>query len=296
MDLSIVIVSYNTKELLANCLKSISAASKSLSSETFVVDNNSKDSTASDIPKNFSWVNFIQNKKNLGFSKANNIAIKKAKGKYILILNPDTELLPETLVKTKAFMDHASKDIAVATCRVELLSGKLDRDCRRHFPTPWTAFSHFSGLAKLFPKSKIFNSYYMGYKDENTEHEIDSCEGAFMFIRSAVLEKVGIFDEDFFFYGEDLDLCFRIKEAGYKIIYTPIVKIIHLKGGASGIKKHSAHVAKVTKESKLNALRESTRAMKLFYKKHYERIYPFFINWLMYTGIWIVEKLRLSRA
>lgn len=296
MDLSIIIVSYNTKELLANCLESISAASKSISTETFIVDNSSQDGTASYIPKNFSWVKFIENKKNLGFSKANNIAIKKAKGKYILILNPDTKLLPETLVKMKAFMHQASDDIGVATCKVELLNGKLDRDCRRHFPTPWTAFSHFSGLSKVFPKSKLFNSYYMGYKDENIQHDVDSCEGAFMFIRADVIDKVGLFDEDFFFYGEDLDLCYRVKKAGYKIVYTPITKIVHLKGGSSGIKKHSAHISKATDQSKSRILKESTRAMRLFYKKHYEHIYPFFINWLMYSGIWVMEKVRLARS
>lgn len=296
MDISIIIVSFNTKELLASCLKSLKIATKDLDTETFVVDNNSQDKTSPYVKQHFPDVKLIENQKNLGFSKANNIAVKRAKGKYVLILNPDTKLMPKTLTKMKEFMDFAGPKIAMATCRVELTDGSLDKDCRRHFPTPASSLSHFLGLGKVFPKSKLFNSYYMGYKSENAEHEVDSCEGAFMFTRTDVFKKVGLFDEDFFFYGEDLDLCFRLKHAGYKIVYTPTTKIIHLKGASSGIKKHSAHVSKATQQSRLKSIKESTRAMKLFYEKHYQRNYPFFINWLMYLGIWTIENMRIIRS
>lgn len=292
MILSIIIVSYNVEELLVKCLRSIEKYSKGIAKEVFVVDNNSSDNTVFRIRKDFPKVLLIANKKNLGFSKANNQALRRAKGNYLLVLNPDTELKPDTLSTMIDFMQK-NKDVAVSTCRVELADGSLDRDCRRHFPTPWRSFCHFTSLSKIFPKSKIFDGYYMGYLSDTVEHEIDACAGAFMMVRASAAKKVGYFDEDFFFYGEDLDWCFRFKEAGYRIIYTPNTKIIHYKGVSSGIKKSSQKLSKATKESKKRVLRESVRAMAIFYKKHYSEKYPFFINWLVYISLKILEKSRL---
>lgn len=295
MDLSVVIVSYNTKELLAGCLKSVKIAAKNLEAEVFVVDNNSHDGSAQMVKKDFPWVKLMENADNLGFSKANNQAIKKARGKYVLILNPDTRVLPDTFTKMIKFMDK-NPQVGVATCRVEFPNGNLDVDCRRHFPTPWRSFCHFSGLSKLFKGSKIFDQYNYGYLPNKNEHEVDACVGAFMIVPKQAIKKVGVFDEDFFFYGEDLDWCWRFKEAGYKIVYTPITKIIHYKGASSGIKESSRQLTKATKESKTKALKESIRAMRIFYKKHFENKYPFFINWLMYLAMWFLEKYRLSRV
>lgn len=295
MDLSLVIVSFNTKEILDECLKSVQKAAKNLQTEIFVVDNNSSDGTAQMVKKNHPWVKLIANRTNLGFSKANNQALAKARGQYILVLNPDTKLAPDTITKMMDFLKK-HQDVAVATCRVELANGALDRDCRRHFPSPWRAFCHFTGLSKIFPGSKIFDQYYMGYLSPNTEHEVDACAGAFMFIRKSKMDKVGLFDEDFFFYGEDLDWCWRFREAGYKIVYTPITKIIHYKGVSSGIKKETQEISKATKESKKRVLKESTRAMRLFYQKHYQDKYPFFINWLVLAGIKLIELIRLSKV
>lgn len=294
MDLSLVIVSFNTREILDECLKSVRIAIKNLQAEVFIVDNNSSDGTVQTVRENHPWVKLITNKQNLGFSKANNLALKKAKGYYILVLNPDTKLMPDTITKMIDFLKK-HQDVAVATCRVELANGALDRDCRRHFPSPWRAFCHFTGLSKIFPGSKIFDQYYMGYLPSNIEHEVDACAGAFMLICKSAMDKVGLFDEDFFFYGEDLDWCWRFREAGYKIIYTPITKIIHYKGVSSGIKKETTEISKATRESKKRALKESTRAMKLFYEKHYKDKYPFFINWLMFLGIWVLERIRLEK-
>lgn len=291
MDLSVVIVSYNTKELLAKCLKSLKVSIPE-KSEVFVVDNNSHDGSQEEVKRNFSWVKLIENNKNLGFSKANNIALYKAQGKFILILNPDTELEKNTLDKLLEFFKSKPKNVGMLTCRVELSSGELDKDCRRRFPTPWTAFTHFSGLSRLFAKSRIFDSYYYGYKPENIETEVEACAGAFMLIKSEALKNVGLFDEDYFFYGEDLDLCYRFLSKGYKIIYTPIVKITHYKGVASGIKEHSKHISKATPETRKKARLESIRAMRLFYKKHLEEKYPFFISTLVYFGIFAMEKVR----
>src|SRR3990167_6304436 len=294
MDLSIIIVSFNTKELLKSCLNSVIGSSKEFQTEIFVVDNNSSDNTAAMIKKDYPQIKLIANKKNLGFSKANNQAFKKAKGKYVLILNPDTRLLPNTLRKMVEFMDK-HQEVAISTCRVELADGSLDKDCRRHFPTPWRAFCHFSRLSRLFSGSKIFDQYYMGYLPEDREHEIDSCVGAFMMVRAKAIEKVGLFDEDFFFYGEDLDWCWRFKEKGYKVFYTPITKMIHYKGAASGIKPPSAHLSKATIESKKRAVTESTRAMKLFYKKHYTDKYPRLITWAVILSVKLLEKYRLFK-
>ena len=294
MLLSVVIVSFNVEELLAKCLESIERYSGGITKEVFVVDNNSSDNTVLRIRKDFPKVTLIANKKNLGFSKANNQALKKAKGDYLLVLNPDTELKPDTLVKMIDFM-RKNKDVAVSTCRVELADGSLDRDCRRHFPTPWRSFCHFSNLSKIFSKSKIFDQYYMGYVPDNIEQEVDACAGAFMMIRAEALKKVGYFDEDFFFYGEDLDWCWRFRENGYRIVYTPITKIIHYKGASSGIKKSSQKLSKATRESKQRMLRESTRAMRLFYDKHYKNVYHAAIRWLVLTGVKMLETVRLLK-
>lgn len=292
MKVSIIIVSYNTKELLSDCLQSTLMSLKNIPAEIFVVDNASIDQTVEMVKTIFPHVKLIANKKNLGFSKANNQAIKRARGEYILILNPDTKLMPHTVEKMLEFMDH-NKNLAVSTCRVELPNGQLDADCRRHFPTPFRAFCHFLGLSKLFNGSKIFDQYYMGYINQNVDHEIDACVGAFMLVKKSAIEKVGLFDEDFFFYGEDLDWCWRFKEAGYKIMYTPRTKIIHYKGASSGMKKTSKEVTKANPASKKKALQESTRAMILFYKKHFMDKYPIYITWSVIIAVKILELLRL---
>ncbi len=295
IDISVVIVSYNTKELLYNCLKSVTTAANGLNLEIFIVDNNSHDGTANFIKKNFPNIKLIANKKNLGFSKANNLALKIAKGKYVLILNPDTVLEKNTLLQMKKFMDE-NQQTAMATCTVELANGQLDRDARRRFPTPWRSFCHFSHLSKIFKNVNFFSEYYMDDLPADQEHEVDACAGAFMFTRLSVLKKVGFFDEDFFFYGEDLDLCYRFKQNGYKITYTPITKIIHYKGASSGIKKHSEHLSKITRDSKIIAIKESTRAMELFYKKHYMDKYPFFVTQPVLTAIKILTQIRLLNS
>lgn len=293
MDVSIIIVSYNTKNLLADCIKSIKSTDNNLNVEIFVVDNNSSDATAEYIKKNFKQVNLIENKQNFGFSKANNQALKIAKGKYVLILNPDTKLFKDTLKSMYDFMEK-NTNVGISTCRVELASGELDRDCRRRFPTPWRAFTHFSGLSKIFPNSKTFDSYYMGYISDAKQHEIDSAVGAFMFTRKSAIEKVGLFDEDFFFYGEDLDWCWRFKEAGYKIFYTPGTKIIHYKGASSGMKKTTKDLTSASKESKKRALYESVHSMEIFYRKHYTPQYPFFVNWAVLLSFKLLERFRIS--
>jgi len=289
MDVSIIIVSYNTRGVLLDCLKSIYQNAGEVSFEVIVVDNASKDGTEDEITK-LKYPNFtyIQNKQNLGFSKANNVGIKKSKGSYVLFLNPDTKLHKDTLSEMIKFMDQA-KDCGAATCKVLLPNGKIDDASHRGFPTPWNSFTHFSGLSKIFPKSKILNGYNLGNLDLSKTHEIDVLAGAFMMVGRQVGEKVGWWDEDYFFYGEDIDFCYMLKQNGYKIYYMPTCSILHLKGVSGGLKKVSKHITTADKETKKRASKARFSAMRIFYKKHYEQKYPWVLTRLVYLGIFLKQ-------
>jgi len=285
MDLSIIIVSYNTKPVLPDCLKSIYENSVDLNFEVIVVDNASKDKTADEIAKlKYPNFQFIQNNQNLGFSKANNIGVKKSKGKYVLFLNPDTQIRKDTLLEMLKFMDE-TKTCGAATCKVELPNGKIDDASHRGFPTPWNSFTHFSGIANIFPSSKIFNGYNLGNLDLEAVHEIDALAGAFMLVRREAGEDVGWWDEDYFFYGEDIDFCYMLKQKGWKIYYVPTVSILHLKGVSGGLKKVSKEITTADKETKTRATKARFNAMRIFYKKHYEQKYPWILTRLVYLGI-----------
>ncbi|MGB9706634.1 MAG: glycosyltransferase family 2 protein [Microgenomates group bacterium] len=295
IDLSVIILNYNTKDLLKDCLRSIRNSQLAISNyEVMVVDNVSTDGSVEMVKKEFPWVKLIVSKKNLGFAGGNNLGVCQAKGRYILFLNPDTIVMPNTFREMIKFMD-SHPNVGAATCKIELPTGKLDEACHRGFPTPWSAFCHFSGLEKLFPKSKIFAGYILGWKPLGKIHEIDSGTGAFLLVRRKVGEALGWWDEDYFWYGEDLDFCYRIKKAGWKIYYVPKVKIIHYKGVSSGIRKESQQIAKVKKETKIRTIKASTQAMRIFYKKHYFNKYPRFLTWLVLRGIDVLEKIRLKK-
>jgi len=299
MDLSIIIVNFNVKDLLRQCLNTLMVANDKLMEanermEIFVVDNASQDGSVEMVRREFPQVKLIASKRNLGFAKANNLAIKHSTGRYLLFLNPDTVVPKETLLEMIRFMDENSQ-VGVATCFVELASGGMDPDCHRGFPTPWAAFCFFSKLEKIFPHSKIFGQYHQTWKDLGKTHEIDSCCGAFMMVRRKAMEEVGVWDEDFFFYGEDLDWCYRFKEKGWPVMFYPGVKIIHHKGASSGMKKSSQNVTTATRDSKRRVLKASTDAMKLFYNKHYRQKYPTIVNNLVLLAIKVMEKIRLRR-
>ena len=301
MKLSIIIVSFNTKDFLKQCLDSIKKGIEGIKGEIIVVDNGSTDGSVREIQKSkIKYQNdnlkfkIILNRKNLGFSKANNQALRQSQGKYILLLNPDTIVPKETLPFMIQFMEK-NKNVGIATCRVELPSGELDDACHRGFPTPWNALCHFLGLGRLFPHSRLLNGYHLGYQDMNMVHEIDACAGAFLLIRREVGKKVGWFDEDYFWYGEDLDLCFRVKKAGWKIMFVPDVKIIHYKGAASGIKKRLSVALRVSKETKILATKARFDVMRIFYNKHYRKEYPQFIRWLVLAAIEIKRRITLLR-
>lgn len=295
MDLSTIIVNFNTRDLLRQCLASLDDSRSRLKFEVIIVDNASTDGSVEMVKKEFPWVTVIASSTNDGFSKANNKGIAISKGRYLLFLNPDTTVPKETLPKMLEFMDENS-EVGVSTCCVELVGGRMDPDCHRGFPTPWASFTHFSGLARLFPRSHLFGHYHMGWLPKDTIHGIEACCGAFMMVRRKAMEQIGGWDEDYFFYGEDLDWCYRFMQAGWKVMFYPKVKIIHHKGAASGMKKGSQTVTTATRKTRLRVARASADAMRIFYDKHYRNKYPFFVAWLVYLGVFIIRASRLIKA
>jgi len=284
IDLSIVIVVFNTKDFLKSCIESIKNTAKNFTYEIIVVDNASKDGSSEMVKNFFKEVILISNKENFGFSKANNIGIKKTTGRYILFLNADTLVYENTLKEMIDFMD-THKNAGAATCKLVLPNGKIDDASHRGFPTPWNSFSHFSRLSKFFGKTKIFGGYNLGFMDLSETHEIDALAGAFMLVRREAGQEAGWWDEDYFFYGEDLDFCYQLKQKGWKIYYVPQVSILHYKGISHGLKKHSKHLATADSQTRKKAQEERFKAMEIFYKKHYEKKYPWIVTRLVYLGI-----------
>lgn len=299
IDLSIIILNYNTRNFLKACLASIEKAKKNgFSLEIIVVDNASTDNSAMmvrQLMEKDKHLKLVESKENLGFAAGNNLGIPKSKGRLILFLNPDTQVSTNTLVKMVEFMDQHPRGGA-ATCRVELPDGQLDDACHRGFPTPLNSFFHFTGLGRAFPKIKFFSSYSLGYLSLNQVHEIDSGCGAFLMVKRKAGDQIGWWDEDYFWYGEDLDFCYRLRKKNWKVYFVPQVKIVHYKGAASGMKRHSRQVSTATKDTKIRVARSSTEVMRVFYQKHYQDKYPKIVTWLVMKGIWLIEKIRLLKA
>ena len=299
MDLSIIIVNYKTKDLTLQTLDSVYKAQPPQGGmEVYLIDNDSDDDTPQAVRRKFKQVKVIELPKNLGFAGGNNPGLRKAKGRYQLLLNSDTIIEKDTLVKMVKFMDD-NPDVGLSTCRVNLVNKKIDPASHRGFPTPWASITYYLGLEKLFPKSRVFGQYHQGWKSLKVTHPIDCPVGAFFFLRKKTLKQVGLLDETFFMYGEDIDLAFRIKKADWKIIYTPITKITHLKG-ASGLNKKVKD--KLTSEAKDQRIR-TTKAFfennKILYKKHFSKSKFLPINWAYYLGIDLLRliktvKIRLS--
>jgi GT2 family glycosyltransferase len=294
-DLSIIIVSYNTRDLIAKCLDSIKDTAKKITFEVFVIDNSSSDDSVEvikDYVKNdkTNRFHFVENDKNLGFSKANNRAMQKSKGRYVLFLNPDTVIYPKTLDYMIEYMDE-NKEVGAATCELIMPNGKIDDASHRGFPTPWNSFCHFLGISKIFPHSRIFAGYSQGWKNLKKTHQIDALAGAFMIVRREAGDQVDWWDEDYFFYGEDLNFCYDLIKKGWKIMYVPEVSILHYKGVSGGLKKVSQNITKADSEVKKRATKWRFEAMKIFYKKNYEQKYPRFVTKLVMAGISLKEKI-----
>lgn len=266
MKLSIIIVNYNVRYYLEQCLLSVEKALTGVDGEVFVVDNNSTDDSMSYLKGKFPWVRYIENAENVGFSRANNQALREARGEYVLLLNPDTFIGERTLRECIDFMD---KNPQAGMCGVGMLraDGSFAPESRRGVPTPFVAFCKMTGLGSLFPKSRLFGRYYMQYLNKQAINPIEIVSGAFMFIRKAALDKVGLLDEAFFMYGEDIDLSYRVLKAGYQNYYIP-TQILHYKGES-------------TKKDSLKYVNAFHKAMVIFFKKHfahYSAIYSAFIT------------------
>ncbi len=280
--LAVIIVNYNVKHFLEQALISVEKSSKKINIEVWVVDNNSVDGSVEMLRNKFAWVKVIVNKINVGFSKANNQAILKAKSEYILLLNPDTILEEDTLEKCIEFMDNHPEAGGLG---VKMFDGKgrFLPESKRGLPTPEVAFYKIFGLAKLFPNSRKFGKYHLTYLDNDKTHQIEVLSGAFMFMRKKVLDKVGLLDEDYFMYGEDIDLSYRITKGGYKNYYFAGTRIIHYKGES-------------TKKASVSYVFTFYRAMVIFAKKHFSKknagAVAFLINFAIYlrAGVEIFKQ------
>jgi O-antigen biosynthesis protein len=281
MQLSIVIVNYNVKHFLWQCLHSVQKAIVGMQAEVFVVDNNSTDGSMDFIEAEFPWVIAIRNQENVGFSKANNQAMRIAQGTHILLLNPDTILEEQTLHKALAFME-AHPNCGGLGARMLDGKGQFLPESKRGLPTPAVAFYKIFGISKLFPRSPKFSRYHMGHLSEMGTHEVEVLAGAFMLMRKTALEKVGLLDEQFFMYGEDIDLSYRIVQGGFKNYYTPEVRIIHYKGES-------------TKKGSINYVYVFYRAMVLFARKHFSARFAGIYSMLINMAIWLRASLSVLR-
>ncbi len=285
MKLSVVIVNYNVKHFLEQCLMSVKRALDKVDGEVFVVDNNSVDGSVEMVRENFPFVHLIENKENVGFAKANNQAVRKARGEYILLLNPDTVVEDDTFEKVIAFMD-SHPDAGGLGVKMVDGTGKFLPESKRGLPTPATAFYKIFGLSALFPRSRFFSKYNLGYLDEDEIHKVDVLAGAFMLLRRKTLDKTGLLDETFFMYGEDIDLSYRITQAGYANYYFPQTRIIHYKGES-------------TKKSSINYVLVFYRAMVIFAQKHFSAkkagLFTFFIHIAIYFRAFLALLSRFFR-
>lgn len=294
-DLAIVIISYNTKDLLENCLTSVFEAEQPEKGvEVIVVDNNSKDDSVAMVKKEFPQVILIENKENSGFSKANNTGIKKSNATHYLFLNSDTVVGRYSLVKPLKYLKKHPK-VGAVTVKLVLGDGSIDYDNRRGFPTPWTSFCRLFGLSSLFPKSTFFNSYYLGYKPIVKPESIPVTAGSFVMMPKKVYDEIGGWDEDYFFYGEDIDLCYTLREKGYDIVYYPKTVTTHLKGASSGLKKETKKITTATKETRLRVARSSIAAWETFIKKHYVKRYSKPVIAFILLGVTLKGRLRILK-
>jgi GT2 family glycosyltransferase len=269
--ISVVMVSYNVRSQVLDTIRAL-LRSRDVAIELIVVDNASIDDSAAVIEAEFPTATVIRNQENIGFGRACNQGLEKATSELVLLLNPDVVVDPHCVNVLARFVASRS-EAGAAGPRLERPDGRADLAARRGFPTPSAAFFRFTGLSRLFPKSARFNRYNMGYLSPNEVHEIDSGTGACLMVRRSAVEQVGAFDADYFMYGEDLDLSYRLKAKGWKIFYVPEARAVHIKGVSSGQRTGAM-------------LHEFHRAMWIFHTKHYARDLPAPVNGLIWAGIW----------
>lgn len=279
LDLSLCIVTYKSRNLLRTCLQSIYDATHKLLFEIIVVDNNSQDGTLEMVRRDFPDVRVIANDYNAGFAKPNNQALTISRGRYALLLNPDTLVQPGALEHLVEFAD-ANPTIGICGPKILNRDGTLQLQSRRSFATPWDLFCYFSGLARLFPKSRLFARYLVTYEDEDKVHPVDAVSGACMLIRRAMMDQIGMLDEQFFAYQEDTDYCFRARQAGWQVYYYPRAQITHYASlGGSRVDPYRSII-----EWHLSYWR--------YYRKNLASRYIFLFNWLYY----VIMLLKLASS
>jgi O-antigen biosynthesis protein len=255
LDVSVIIVNYNVRDFLHQSLVSIQKALKGFRSEIFVVDNASDDGSAEMVRRRFPRIRLVASTANLGFAKANNIALKNARGKFLLLINPDTIVQEDTIRVMVEFLQN-HPEAGLAGCKILNPDGSFQPACRRGFPTPWVAFTRIFGLSKIFPKTKLFGKYNLTYLNTEETYPVDAVSGSFMMVRKETFDQVGGLDESYFMYGEDLDWCYRIRRTGWRIYYVHSTQIIHYKGES-------------TRRSSLDEIHTFYDAMHLFVEKHF---------------------------
>lgn len=303
-DLSICITSLNASSYLRNCLNSIceqsaylnwfdaghikseglpssSLASEKLDFELIIVDNGSTDGTTSMLQAEFSKAVVILNERNEGFTRPINQSLRQSQGRYMLVLNPDTIVLPGAINELAGYMD-VHPEVGICGPKVLNRDGSLQKACRRGVSRPWAAFSYFSGLSSLFPRSKLFGGYLLNYLDEDVTSQVDGVSGSCMLIRRQLYDQIGMFDERYFAYQEDADYCFRAKEAGWKVVYLPTAQIVHF-GGQGG-----------SRVQPYRSIFEWHRSYYLYYRKNLAKDYFFLFNWFYYSLMGIKLVLSLT--
>lgn len=287
-QISIIIVNYNGWYWLEKCLESFDHLLHREEIETIVVDNGSTDDSVGKIQKHFSAVKLIALKENLGFAGGNNVGIQVANAPYIMLFNSDTEFFPETNLRVLLDVFNQEGRVAVVTPKLVLDSGEIDHACHRGFPTPWNAFTYFSGLARWLPGMKLFTGYEMGWKNLSERHEIEACSGAAMVVKREAIDDVGLLDESYFMYGEDIDWCYRFKQKAWKVIYEPAVTVLH--------HKHKSGLGKVGSwETKLRTTEAFFDAMKQFIRKFYSEKYPLPIRLVIFSIIDTMKHRRVEK-
>ncbi len=300
IDLSIIILNYNSAYYLKKSLQSIQKSNfGKYTYEIIIVDNNSTDNSIKQaktikIPN----TKYLILNTNKGFAHGNNqgVAASNPKSKYIIFLNPDAKVEIQTFKKMVDFFNQ-NPQVDAATCRIDLvLTKKIQPECHRGFPTPWRSFCYFSHLYKLFPKSNLFSGYFLGHLDLSTIHPIEACVGAFLMVKREVGKAIGWWNEKYFFYGEDLDFCYQIKQKGYNLYYYPHTKIYHYQGISSGLIDKSKHLSPASRKTKITIAKASTQAMRIFYQQNFFKNYNYLTRFWVTQGINLLEIKRVIKA
>lgn len=290
---SVIIANYNTSEILNGCLLNLKQirSSEYAEMEIIVVDNASPDDSVEMMRTQHPDVLLIENE-NRGLADAYNRGFARCTGEFVIYLGTDAFPKSGVISGLVSYLEQ-NPEVGAATPKLLTRDGKPDMDAHRGFPTPWAAITHFTKLNRFFPKSKIFNQYFIGWEELDKPHEIDLCISHFMILPRRIQEQVGPWDTTFFLYGEDVDMCYRIKQAGFKIMYLAQFEAIHFKGASVGVRKETADITKTSPEHRKKMRKKSVESMKIFYKKHYSKKYPPFVTGIV---LWAIDVMGVLRS